>query len=57
MCFADVNLGANFDLSGLGESDTVKALFNENIALVFQANASVSQLLQQTIFLSIKLVK
>jgi phosphoribosylformylglycinamidine synthase len=41
MCFADVNLGANFDLSGLGESDTVKALFNENIALVFQADASV----------------
>jgi phosphoribosylformylglycinamidine synthase len=28
-------------LSGLGESDTVKALFNENIALVFQADASV----------------
>lgn len=41
MCFADVNLGANIDLSGLGESDTVKALFNENIALVFQADASV----------------
>ncbi|MEA5401632.1 phosphoribosylformylglycinamidine synthase [Arcicella sp. DC2W] len=41
MCFADVNLGANIDLLGLGESDTVKALFNENIALVFQADASV----------------
>ena len=37
MTFADVNLAANYDLSGLGEADTVKALFNENIALVLQA--------------------
>ncbi len=37
LCFADVNLAANYDLSGLGEADTVKALFNENIALVLQA--------------------
>lgn len=37
MTFADVNLAANYDLSGLGEQDTVKALFNENIALVLQA--------------------
>jgi phosphoribosylformylglycinamidine synthase len=41
MCFADVNLGANFDLSALKENDTVKALFNENIAVVFQADAGV----------------
>lgn len=38
MTFADVNLAANYDLSGLGEADTVKALFNENIAVVLQAN-------------------
>lgn len=38
MCFADVNLAANYDLSGLNEADTVKALFNENIAVVLQAN-------------------
>ncbi|SFJ51485.1 phosphoribosylformylglycinamidine synthase [Myroides guanonis] len=38
MCFADVDLAANYDLSGLNEKDTVKALFNENIALVIQAN-------------------
>ncbi|MGN7787212.1 phosphoribosylformylglycinamidine synthase [Niabella sp. 22666] len=38
MCFADVNLAANYDLSGLNETDTVKALFNENIAVVLQAN-------------------
>ncbi|GAB3756135.1 phosphoribosylformylglycinamidine synthase [Spirosoma pomorum] len=38
MCFADVNLAANYDLSGLNETDTVKAFFNENIAVVLQAN-------------------
>lgn len=37
MCFADVNLAAEYDLSGLNETDTVKALFNENIAVVLQA--------------------
>lgn len=37
LTFADVNLAANYDLSGLGEADTVKALFNENIAVVLQA--------------------
>jgi len=37
MTFADVNLAANYDLSALHESDTVKAFFNENIALVLQA--------------------
>jgi len=37
LCFADVHLAANYDLSGLKESDTVKALFNENIAVVLQA--------------------
>ena len=38
MSFADVNLGAKYDLSVLGEKDTVKALFNENIGIVFQSN-------------------
>lgn len=37
LCFADVHLAANYDLSGLNEADTVKALFNENIAVVLQA--------------------
>lgn len=37
MCFADVNLGADYDLTVLGEPDAVKVLFNENIALVIQA--------------------
>jgi len=47
MCFADVNLGANYDLSSLKESDTVKALFNENIAIVFQADESVESIFKQ----------
>jgi len=41
MCFADANLGALIDLTSLGEKDTVKALFNENIGVVFQADPSV----------------
>ena len=47
MCFADVNLGANFDLSVLQESDTVKALFNENISLVFQAESTAEAIFAQ----------
>ncbi|EAZ94600.1 phosphoribosylformylglycineamide synthase (FGAM synthase) [Flavobacteria bacterium BAL38] len=41
MCFADANLGALIDLTSLGEKDTVKTLFNENIGVVFQANTEV----------------
>jgi phosphoribosylformylglycinamidine synthase len=44
MCFSDVNLGADLDLSGLNEVDFVKALFNENISIVFQAKEDVSPL-------------
>jgi len=47
MCFADVNLGANFDLSALQENDTVKALFNENISVVFQADPAVEAVFTQ----------
>ncbi len=42
MCFADVNLGANLDLSGLGERDLVKLLFAENAGVVIQASEDVS---------------
>ncbi len=41
MCFADVNLGADFDLSSLNEEDSIKVLFAENSGIVFQADASV----------------
>lgn len=42
MTFADVNLGANYDLTALNEKDTVKVLFNENIGLVLQAKEDAS---------------
>lgn len=37
MTFADTQLGADYNLTALNEKDTVKALFNENIALIVQA--------------------
>lgn len=46
MCFADLNLGANLDLSALGEKDIIKLLFAENIAVVFQAKAEAEGLLK-----------
>ena len=36
MCFADKELGAEIDLSTLGEPDSIKLLFSENCGLVFQ---------------------
>ena len=47
MCFAEVNLGAEYDLSSLGEKDTVKTFFNENISIVFQANVEVEAIFAQ----------
>ena len=47
MCFADVNLAADYDLSALRESDTIKVLFSENIGIVFQADASVETILNE----------
>ncbi len=37
LCFAEVNLGAELDLTALGEEDSVKLLFSENSGIVFQA--------------------
>lgn len=45
MCFADVNIGANLDISGLGEEDSIKVLFAENAGIVFQADTSVEETL------------
>lgn len=44
LCFSETQLGAYFDLTPLNEKDTVKALFNENIAVVFQADSSVEEI-------------
>ncbi|MGG8494867.1 phosphoribosylformylglycinamidine synthase [Tenacibaculum sp. TC6] len=46
LCFANVNVGANLDLSALNEADSIKLLFAENSGIVFQAtDASVEQTL------------
>ncbi len=42
MCFADVNLGADLNLSTLGENDLVKLLFAENCGVVIQASEDAS---------------
>ncbi|QBA64462.1 phosphoribosylformylglycinamidine synthase [Muriicola soli] len=48
MCFANNQLGADIDLSSLGESDTTKLLFAENAAVVIQAKGSgVEEYLEQ----------
>jgi len=47
LSFSEVNLGADYDLSQLNEQDTVKAFFNENIAVVFQADESVEAVFSQ----------
>ncbi|WP_067148582.1 phosphoribosylformylglycinamidine synthase [Pseudotamlana agarivorans] len=47
LCFADVNLGADLDLSALNEEDSIKVLFAENSGLIFQADASVETVLAE----------
>ena len=47
MCFADVNLGADFNISALNEEDSIKVLFSENAGIVFQADASVEIILSE----------
>lgn len=47
MCFADINLGADLDLSGLNENDPIKLLFNENCGIVFQGkDESIEKILK-----------
>lgn len=42
LCFADLDLGAEIDLSPLGESDTIKLLFSENTGVVIQLGAAAN---------------
>ena len=37
LCFADNNIGAELDISALGQKDSCKVLFGENAGIVFQA--------------------
>lgn len=47
MCFADPKLGLELKLDTLEETDTVKLLFSENAAIVFQAkNKSLEKILE-----------
>ncbi|MDG5492147.1 phosphoribosylformylglycinamidine synthase [Psychroserpens sp. SPM9] len=48
LCFADINLGAELDLTKLGEKDSQKLLFAENSGLVFQAkDRTIEQMLSE----------
>ncbi|MFI1771588.1 phosphoribosylformylglycinamidine synthase [Thalassobellus citreus] len=47
LCFADVNLGADFDISALNEEDSIKVLFSENSGIVFQGDASIESVLAE----------
>jgi len=45
LCFADRNLGANIDLTTLGDQDIITKLFSENIGIVFQADDAAEDIL------------
>ena len=47
LCFAEVNLGADFNISALNEEDIIKVLFAENSGIVFQADTSVETILSE----------
>ncbi|OUS01952.1 phosphoribosylformylglycinamidine synthase [Flavobacteriales bacterium 33_180_T64] len=47
MCFADVNLGADFNITSLNEEDSIKVLFAENSGLIFQADSSIETILSE----------
>jgi phosphoribosylformylglycinamidine synthase len=47
MCFADVHLGADFNITALEEEDSIKVLFAENSGIVFQADTSVESILSE----------
>ena len=54
LCFADTDLGADLDLSSLGESDTIKLLFSENAGIVFQLKDNVIEQLLRDAKIDIK---
>ncbi|WP_303686861.1 phosphoribosylformylglycinamidine synthase subunit PurQ, partial [Nonlabens dokdonensis] len=48
LCFADVNIGADLNLSALNESDSFKILFAENAGIVIQStDNSIEQVLSE----------
>jgi phosphoribosylformylglycinamidine synthase len=56
LCFADLDLGAELDLTEIGEADTLKLLFAENAGVVFQAtDNSVEEVLRENKVIFVKL--
>ena len=47
MCFATPGTGAVINLENLGETDTVKVLFSENVGIVIQALDTVEKVLEE----------
>ncbi len=49
LCFVEVNLGAQLDLTNIKESDSVKLLFAENSGIVFQSalNSDIESVLEE----------
>ena len=48
LCFAEVDLGAELDLTALSEKDSIKLLFSENSGIVFQSkDASIEAVLEE----------
>ena len=49
MCFADNDLGAELDLTAIGEKNSIELLFSENAAIVFQSkDNSIEQTLSES---------
>jgi phosphoribosylformylglycinamidine synthase len=46
MNFADPKAGANFDLTSLGENDTIKLLFSENVGILFQSKSGSESIIE-----------
>ena len=46
MCFPNLGIGTQIDLSELNEEDSIKLLFSENNAVVFQAHKSIEKSLK-----------
>lgn len=47
ICFSNNESGLNLDLTGMGESDSVKLLFSENPGIIFQADSKAEAILSQ----------
>ena len=59
MCFSDINLGAEIDLSSINQKDSIKLLFSENSGVVIQTHndEEVEHQLNQVVLLILRLEK